>query len=119
MIVLDRDHKSLVSRSTVAAEPVRVVLLSAGGLDSPQAPGARASGVSGAKSSTPSVIRVHGGQLDYSDVERKAVMVAAGWVRWLRRRARQPRYRTGLNCICCRPARSQRQRCPRRGRWTA
>ena len=78
MIVLDRDHKSLVSRSTVAAEPVRVVLLSAGGLDSPQAPGARASGVSGAKSSTPSVIRVHGGQLDYSDVERKAVMVDGG-----------------------------------------
>ena len=75
VIVLDRDHKSLVSRSTVAAEPVRVVLLSAGGLDATQAPGAKASGVSGAKSSTPSVIRVHGGQLDYSDVERKAVMV--------------------------------------------
>jgi lipopolysaccharide export system protein LptA len=78
VIVLDRDHKSLVSRSTVAAEPVRVVLLSAGGLDATQAPGAKASGVSGAKSSTPSVIRVHGGQLDYSDVERKAVMVDGG-----------------------------------------
>ncbi len=78
VIVLDRAKKSLVSRSTVAAEPVRVVLLSAGGLDAISAPDAKPAGGSGAKSSTASVIRVHGGQLDYSDVERKAVMVGGG-----------------------------------------
>ncbi len=78
VIVLDRANKSLVSRSASSAEPVRVVLLSAGGLDAVSTPGAKASGVSGAKPSTPSVIRVHGGQLDYSDVQRKAVMVGGG-----------------------------------------
>ena len=78
VIVLDRGNKSLVAHSTVAAEPVRVVLVSAGGLDAVSAPGAKAAGVSGAKPSTPSVIRVHGGELDYSDVQRKAVMVGGG-----------------------------------------
>ena len=45
-----------------ATEPVRAVLLSAGGASN------------GAKSSQPAVIRVRGSDLRYSDVERKAVM---------------------------------------------
>jgi lipopolysaccharide export system protein LptA len=61
VIVLDRERQTLVARTTVASEPVRAVLLSAGGKE----PG---------KTSQPSVIRVRGGDLKYSDVERKAVM---------------------------------------------
>jgi lipopolysaccharide export system protein LptA len=91
VIVLDRDKKTLVSRSTDPAEPVRVVLLSAGGLEpgsvsgsvsssasgsaSGAASGAASIKDSGGKSSGPSVIRVRGGELDYSDMDRKAVMV--------------------------------------------
>jgi lipopolysaccharide export system protein LptA len=71
VIVLDRQKKTLVSRSTDAAEPVRVVLLSAAGLE----PGSPAGKESGGKANAPSVIRIHGGELDYSDVDRKAVMV--------------------------------------------
>ena len=48
-----------------AGEPVRTVLLSAGGTEPGKEPG---------KASQPSVIRVRGGNLKYSDVERKAVM---------------------------------------------
>jgi lipopolysaccharide export system protein LptA len=73
VIVLDRTKKSLVSRSTDAAEPVRVVLLSNG---ISATPSASASAGNTAKSATPSVIRVHGGELDYSDVDRKAVMLS-------------------------------------------
>jgi lipopolysaccharide export system protein LptA len=71
VIVLDRPKKTLVSRSTDPAEPVRVVLLSSGGLESGFASGKDAGG----KVTTPSVIRVRGGELEYSDIERKAVMV--------------------------------------------
>ena len=69
VIVLDRERQTLVARTTDASEPVRAVLLSAGGAapgsDSAKAPG---------KENQPSVIRVRGGDLKYSDVERKAVM---------------------------------------------
>jgi lipopolysaccharide export system protein LptA len=64
VIVLDRERKTLVARTTNAAEPVRVVLVSAGGARSSKE----------AKSNQPSVIRVRGGDLKYSDVERRAVM---------------------------------------------
>jgi lipopolysaccharide export system protein LptA len=71
VIVLDRPKKSLVARSTDPAEQVRVVLLSAGNLE----PGLASGKDAGGKGAAPSVIRVRGGELDYSDVERKAVMV--------------------------------------------
>jgi len=86
-IVLDRRRQTLVARSSDPSEPVKAVLLSTGGLE----PGAARhsggdAGKSGAgqgsvkdaagKSSTPSVIRVRGGDLKYSDAERKAVMRA-------------------------------------------
>ena len=76
VIVLNRDTKTLVSRSADPAEPVRVVLLSAGGAEPGSAPGANSARDANAKSSTPSVIRVRGGELDYSDVDRKAVILS-------------------------------------------
>jgi lipopolysaccharide export system protein LptA len=65
VIVLDRERKTLAARTTDAAEPVRIVLVSATGA----APGKETG-----RSNQPSVIRVRGGDLIYSDTERKAVM---------------------------------------------
>jgi lipopolysaccharide export system protein LptA len=76
VIVLDRQRQTLVSRSTDPAEPVRAVLLSAGG------PVAWPNTSSGSEKDTagkpaqPSVIRIRGGDLKYSDAERKAIMNA-------------------------------------------
>jgi lipopolysaccharide export system protein LptA len=100
VIVLDRTRQTLVAKSTNAAEPVRVVMLSAGGT------GVGKSGQSGSptlsaenaermghgasvgnaaiagKGTTmgagTSVIRVRGGDLKYSEAERKAVMHGGG-----------------------------------------
>jgi lipopolysaccharide export system protein LptA len=69
LIVLDRQRQTLVAQSTDSAEPVRVVLLSA------TAP--RPGGTEAGKSAAPSVIRLRGGDLKYSAVERKAVMLGA------------------------------------------
>jgi len=71
VIVIDRQKKTLVARSADPGEPVRVVLLSAGGLE----PGSSSGMDAGRKSSAPSVIRVKGAELDYSDADRKAVMI--------------------------------------------
>jgi lipopolysaccharide export system protein LptA len=65
VIVLDRERQTLVARTTNAAEPVRAVLVSA----SAATPGKDAD-----KANQPSVIRVRGGEMKYSDTERKAVM---------------------------------------------
>jgi lipopolysaccharide export system protein LptA len=77
VIVLDRERQTLLARTTNAAEPVRAVLVSATGA----APGAAPKSASGkdagqeqGKANQPSVIRVRGGDLKYSDAERKAVM---------------------------------------------
>jgi lipopolysaccharide export system protein LptA len=66
VIVLNRERQTLVARSTDTAEPVKVVLLSTGGPESGKD--------AGGKSTAPSVIRVRGGDLKYSDAEHKAVM---------------------------------------------
>ena len=71
VIVLERQKKTLDATSTNPAEPVRVVLLTNGGTSSASTAGKNSAG----KSSGPSVIRVRGSDLVYSDVERKAVMV--------------------------------------------
>jgi lipopolysaccharide export system protein LptA len=71
VIVIDRRKNTLVARSADRGEPVRVVLLSAGSADVGQGGGKDAARGSGG----PSVIRVQGGELDYSDTDRKAVMV--------------------------------------------
>jgi lipopolysaccharide export system protein LptA len=93
VIVLDRAKQTLVATSTDPAEPVKAVLLSTGGLEA----GSRSSKPAGnassrdsaggevlgknstgkgspSKAGTPSVIRVRGGDLKYSDAEHKAVM---------------------------------------------
>ena len=76
VIVIDRKTKTLVARSTDSAEPVRVVMVSAGGAEPGAIPGGANPGKdSDSKSKGQSVIRVRGAELDYSDVERKAVMV--------------------------------------------
>jgi lipopolysaccharide export system protein LptA len=66
VIVMDRNRHTLVARGASPADPVRAVLLSAAG----PASGRDAAG----KPSQPSVIRVRGGDLKYSDAERKALM---------------------------------------------
>jgi lipopolysaccharide export system protein LptA len=68
VIVLDRERQTLVARTTDVSAPVRVVLVTAG----PEAGGDAAKQTG--KSSQPAVIRVRGGDLKYSDTERKAVM---------------------------------------------
>jgi lipopolysaccharide export system protein LptA len=66
-IAIDRQKQTLMAQSQDRANPVRVVLVSAG-----KAPGAPQGDVG--KQSGPAVIRVRGGDLRYSDAERKAVM---------------------------------------------
>ena len=78
MIVLNQHTQTLEARTTNSADPVRAVLLSAG--RSPvdgnpgKAPSENGSGATSAKAGTPSVIRVRGGDLWYSDAEHRAVM---------------------------------------------
>jgi len=93
VIVLDRAKQRLVASSADPAEPVKAVLLSTGGLETGSKssnPAGNASGRDSAgvevrgknstgkdspsKAGTPSVIRVRGGDLKYSDAEHKAVM---------------------------------------------
>jgi lipopolysaccharide export system protein LptA len=83
VIVLDRQMQTLVATSADPAEPVKAVLLSAGGLEmgpsagkqtASQASNEAAPQPAADKAKTPSVIRVRGGDLKYSDAERKAVM---------------------------------------------
>jgi lipopolysaccharide export system protein LptA len=81
VIVLDREQRTLVARTTDKAEPVRAVLVSAAGAESPSGTGVKTGSGAGkepgkgqGKANQPSVIRVRGGDLRYSDLERKAVM---------------------------------------------
>ena len=87
VIVLDRQNQTLVARTTDPAEPVLVVLRSAGGPEEGREVGKEAengpgqgsgkgSGKGpGKKEAAPSVVRVRGGDLKYSGVDRKAVMI--------------------------------------------
>jgi lipopolysaccharide export system protein LptA len=85
VIVLDRERRTLLASTTNASEPVRAVLVSAAGAEPPPGTGAKSGSGAGkepgkglgkeqGKASQPSVIRVRGGDLKYSDIERKAVM---------------------------------------------
>ena len=85
VIVLDRQKQTLVATSADPAEPVKVVLLSAGSGETGPSGGKQSAPQSGDgsaplgatdKAKKPSVIRVHGGDLKYSDAEHKAVMHA-------------------------------------------
>ncbi len=95
VIVLNQRMQTLVARSSDPAEPVRVVMLSAGGAgagkvanaaDAGRADTGKSAGGNGATTQSAgqtgasnagaavSVIRVRGGELKYFDAERKAVM---------------------------------------------
>jgi lipopolysaccharide export system protein LptA len=77
LIVLDRQKQTLVATTKDSADPVKAVLLSTGaaaGKTAGQPSGQNGGGNSAAKTATPSVIRVRGGDLWYSDTERRAVM---------------------------------------------
>ncbi len=78
VIVLNQHLQTLEARSNDPAEPVRAVLLSAStpgaGKNAEQIPDQNAGASAGAKTATPAVIRVRGGDLWYSDPERRAVM---------------------------------------------
>jgi lipopolysaccharide export system protein LptA len=64
VILLDRTRQTLTAQTTNPSDPVKVVLVGAGSLEQKE-PGKRGS---------PSVVRVRGGDLKYSEAERKAVM---------------------------------------------
>jgi lipopolysaccharide export system protein LptA len=74
VIVLNRERQTMVARTTDTAEPVKVVLLSAGGPEAGNSAGNDAGKDANRKQPAPSVIRVRGGDLKYSDAEHKAVM---------------------------------------------
>ena len=83
VIVLDRARQTLVARSTSASDPVKVVMLSAGGAPRSSTLSANGSERMGhgtiaetaeAGHANSSVIRVRGGDLKYSEAERKAVI---------------------------------------------
>jgi lipopolysaccharide export system protein LptA len=76
LIVLDRQKQTLVVRTTDSADPVKAVLLSVSATPGKAAaqPSGQNGGNAAGKPATPSVIRVRGGDLWYSDVERRAVM---------------------------------------------
>jgi lipopolysaccharide export system protein LptA len=74
VIVLDRRKQTLVAQSTDPKEPVAAVLLSTASLEPGGKKGAETAKDAGAAGKTPSVIRVFGGDLKYSDAERKAWM---------------------------------------------
>jgi lipopolysaccharide export system protein LptA len=67
-IVLNQHLQTLEARSNDPAEPVRAVLLST------SKPGGTTNKNAGRQPAAPSVIRIHGGDLWYSDTERRALM---------------------------------------------
>jgi lipopolysaccharide export system protein LptA len=76
-IVLNQHLQTLEAHATSPDEPVRAVMLSAGGAPGVGTGAGRAqsqNGGAGSKGATPSVIRVRGGDLFYSDAEHRALM---------------------------------------------
>jgi lipopolysaccharide export system protein LptA len=74
VIVLDRQKQTLVATTTDPAEPVRTVMVSAGGAEPGASPRTQSAKDANGKQTQPSVIRVRGGDLKYSDAERNAFM---------------------------------------------
>ncbi|HTX75221.1 MAG TPA: LptA/OstA family protein [Terracidiphilus sp.] len=70
VIVLNRTRQTLAAHGNGTAQPVNLVLLTAGGAESKQK--------SAAKPSGPQVVRVRAGDLKYSAAERRAVLAADG-----------------------------------------
>jgi lipopolysaccharide export system protein LptA len=79
VVVLDRPRQILLAHGASPADPVKVVMLSAGGSGMGKTTPSAVSG-KGAESAgpaSPAVIRIRGGDLKYSEAERKAVMQGA------------------------------------------
>jgi lipopolysaccharide export system protein LptA len=76
-IVLNQHLQTLTARTADASDPVRAVLLSTGAPGAGNSHGQSAAESTTAKTATPSVIRVRGGDLWYSNAERRAVMRGA------------------------------------------
>ncbi len=77
VIVLNQHLQTLVAQSSNPSEPVRAVMLSAGGSAAGLGvPSTLRRSATGTTPTIPAVIRVHGGDLWYSDAERRAVMRA-------------------------------------------
>jgi lipopolysaccharide export system protein LptA len=74
VVVLDRTRQTLVARTSTAADPVRVVLLSAATPAAITGDGPQAEPKGPNTAAVPSVIRIRGGDLRYSAAERKAVV---------------------------------------------
>jgi lipopolysaccharide export system protein LptA len=78
VIQLNQHLQTLTAQSSSPSEPVRVVLLSAGGPSSPSgtaaSPKHSVTGSIGVRTAAPEVIRVRGGDLWYSEAELRAVM---------------------------------------------
>jgi lipopolysaccharide export system protein LptA len=64
IIVLNRTRQTLSAQTAVPSDPVKVVFVSAGSLNRTET----------GKANSPSVVRVRGGDLKYSEAERKAVL---------------------------------------------
>jgi lipopolysaccharide export system protein LptA len=76
VVVIDRQKQTLVAQTTTSSDPVVAVVVSAGGPDFTS--GAESKPVGDHQPAhSPSVIRVRGGDLWYSGIERKAIMRAA------------------------------------------
>jgi lipopolysaccharide export system protein LptA len=76
-IVLNQHLQTLTARTADASDPVRAVLLSPGGSGMGTGAGnthGQGAAANAAKPATPSVIRVRGGDLKYSDANHLAVM---------------------------------------------
>lgn len=77
VIVLNQHLQTLVAQSSNPSEPVRAVMLSAGGSAAGLGvPSTLRRPATGTTTAVPAVIRVRGGDLWYSDAERRAVMRA-------------------------------------------
>ena len=72
--MLNRTRQTLVAHAATASDPVRVVMLSAGALNGGKTGGASSQNAQAGTRASPSVIRVRGGELKYSEAERKAVI---------------------------------------------
>jgi lipopolysaccharide export system protein LptA len=75
VIVLNRQRQALTATSTDPVDPVRVVLLSASA-GMPGQERSQTQSKADSRASAPTVIRMSGGVLKYSDARRRALMVA-------------------------------------------
>ena len=74
VIVLDKSRETLVAHAPNAAEPVSVIMLSAGGAAFPKRASSASTSPTVPSHASPAIVRVRGGDLKYSEAERKATI---------------------------------------------